>query len=44
MKRVFLLGVMVLLWLTACAAANNPNESASNDPTKPIVTVYKSAT
>ena len=43
MKRLTLIGMVMLLWLTACAAAN-PNEPAASDSDKPVVTIYKSPT
>ena len=43
MKRMTLLGLVMLLWLTACAAADN-NQPATGNSDKPTVTVYKSPT
>lgn len=42
MKRITFLGV-VLLWLTACAAAQ-PDKQTSSASDKPVITVYKSPT
>jgi len=44
MKRITLFGVLALLWLTACAAANPNEPAASASSDKPIVTIYKSPT
>ena len=43
MKQLTLIGMVMLLWLTACAAANS-NEPSATDSDKPVVTVYKSPT
>ncbi len=42
MKRMALMGLMMLLWLIGCAAADN-NEPAPSNSDKPVITVYKSA-
>lgn len=42
MKRLVLVGMVLLLWLTACAAANPKPAPANSD--KPVVTIYKSPT
>lgn len=42
MKQMALMGLVMLLWLTGCAAANNP--STNTNTSKPVITVYKSPT
>lgn len=43
MKQMALMGLVMLLWLTGCAAATN-TPSPSTNSSKPVITVYKSPT
>jgi hypothetical protein len=44
MKRITLVGMVLLLWLTACAAADPKEPATSSYSDKPVVTIYKSPT
>ncbi len=43
MKRLTLIGMVLLVWLTACATAKS-NEPVASNSDKPVVTIYKSPT